>query len=94
MMVAVFAPRECNLHCLQPVLLETGVPGVPAMTLPCSWGQMPLPTLKPAEVWAEEDATATLTSLQERTWDSDSIITRGREIAQEDRGWEHWMGTG
>ena len=41
-------------------------------------GHMPLPTLKAAEVWAKEDATDILPSLQERTWDHDFILTRGR----------------
>lgn len=50
--------------------------------------------MKPAEVWAEEDATALVPSLQERTWDNDFIVTRGREIAQEDKGWGHWWGLG
>lgn len=40
--------------------------------------QMPLPTLKLADAWAEEDGTNTLPNLQEWTWDDDSIITRGR----------------
>lgn len=39
---------------------------------------MSFPPVKPAEVWAEEDAADTLPSLQEWTWDDDSIITRGR----------------
>ena len=66
----------------------------------CTWrpsnqpSLFPVPTLKPAEVWAEEDATALVPSLQERTWDNDFIVTRGREIAQEDKGWGHWWGLG
>lgn len=45
--------------------------------------QMLFPPVKPAEVWAEEDATDTLPTLQEWTWDDDSIITRGRVSRRE-----------
>lgn len=55
--------------------------------------QMPLPALKPTEVWAEEDAIDILPSAHERIWDNASVITRERWNVQEDKGQGCWMGT-
>lgn len=60
-------------------------------------GRNALPSLKPAEVQAVEDfanSCKLLQSLQERTWDDDSIITRGRETAQEGEGGDTGWGPG
>ena len=67
------------------------------MTLPPFPGRNALPSLKPAEVQAVEDfanSCKLLQSLQERTWDDDSIITRGRETAQVGEGGDTGWGPG
>lgn len=83
------------------LMMVTGVPPENAVCLLCTqscWRQVylesqqstfpvPVPTLKPAEICPEKDATVILPSWQERTWDYDFIVTRGRETAQEVKGW-------
>lgn len=58
----------------------------PSSRPPPSHRRGPLPTLELAAAWTEENAADILPHLQERTWDEDSTIRRGRQNVQEDKG--------